>query len=270
MDMEPIVAQLSKLSNYFYEDTTIEMSMSKFYHDFAVENFILYKKYRSELHSFILKLMDHMTSIYSSSITDFNIESLIDKLSPYKAIIDKDMNEYDAILKYPIESMSLMKDIYDFVSKTEGFNDIEKLDYTPINVSFLNSFKYGIAAISFEAFSCEALINETLLKHVSRNQLDKLQKKRSYNTKFHSLIEILEIDGDSSEVSRCLDNLMKARNDIAHYKGIKYKISNLINIFIHNDKHQDELFYYGETLIILENDFFVHDKLYALLTKKTI
>lgn len=269
MNREPMITQLSNFSKYFSEDITISMTMSEIYHDFALENYNLYRKYRSDLHSIFDEFMNHINTVLSSVLLELDPIELREQFLPYTEFLEKDMNEFEAFLNYPIETVDMTKDFFSYISKFDKVKNNEKFKVSALNESFVYSLKHGIAAISFEAFACEALINETLLCFISKNQLDKKHKSKSYKSKLENISEILNIEEDYSDVITSLEELMKSRNDIAHFKGIKYNLFNLVDTHMHNEEHQDELFYYGETFKILDANLTAYDKLNRFINKNS-
>lgn len=266
MHNELSLTELSNLSKHFSEET-IEMTMSSIYHDFSVENYELYKKHRSNLHKTFKQFMNYLNAFFSMALIETDTSELKKQFSPYKEKLELEMSEYEAFLRFPNETLNMTKDLFSYLSQIEGLRNFEKFDFSILNDDFINCLKHGIAAISFEAFSCEALINETLLKVISRNQLDKKHKSRSYKGKFESIIELLKIEEDYSDLFESLEGLMRSRNEIAHFKGIRYDLLSLVITHLHNDENHDELFYFGEAFKILDNRITVYERLNDFICK---
>ncbi len=266
MSNELLINELNNLSKHFSVET-IDMTMSSIYHDFSVENYDQYKKHRSEIHNTFKQFMSHLNAFFSLALIETDTSELKKQFSPYLEKLELEMSEYEAFLKFPNETLNMTKDLFSYLSKIEGLRNFEKFDFSTLNEDFIKCLKHGIAAISFEAFSCEALINETLLKFTSKNQLDKKQKSKSYKSKFESVIELLKIEDDYSDLYESLEGLMRSRNEIAHFKGIRYDLVSLVITHLHNDENQDELFYFGEAFKILDNRITVYERLNELISK---
>lgn len=261
---------LVKIPSYeMLENTNLSYRLSNVYEEIAQEHFETHRELRSRLTNTFNAIIQQYKQLSNAATQEILSRDLLpNEIADYIHIFDDSKSLTDNIFSNLNDSLEFASIMLKNIRNTDVAKcteiSIEDNDYIDINAVI----KAGVTAIAFEAFACEALINEELVLHLSKNQLNKLEKTKGqpkYITKINKLYELYK-KGDQKlpdEILTKLGNLLKKRNKIAHFKEFNY---DLIKIFNHiekiiNDEEIDE-FYAGDLLDNLSyyNDIFSHLK----------
>lgn len=212
---------LKTTSIFGFSDTNNQIYMSRLFNEIANECFEgYYKKLNMLTKSFNVLIEESIKSLDSifEQIQELNID--------YSHLNENNMiKKNNFVFKDVLSMPNEVTEITSFLKEQIDLNGIKPKHKVDLDMSkeYLDTndvMKSGVKALAFEAFACEALINENLKLTLSNNQINKLERNSKIIGKLEKLIEIKigespkPIEFDTNRVKA----LMNRRNNIAHYK----------------------------------------------------
>jgi hypothetical protein len=249
---------MSKTYNVF-DQNTISIDMSKEYSRIAQENYILYTEKLDRLNIATKKVTGNMAKVMEMAYHEMiESNSLPLEIAKYDFLYDEVSSKTDLMKNNMEEFVEVTKLIQDAVMSTNiaQTTDIDT-DVSELDFDVNAIIRYGVITLAFEGFACEALLNQEMLKHMTRSQLKKYKSKDkipAYISKFRYLIDERNIAGDLSTLEEKFVSLMRNRNNIAHFTEYEYSMEAMFHRmedFYDDVEGQD--FYIGEIFEDLEN-----------------
>lgn len=263
---------LDQSQKYITTTTDSTIQMCDLYHEVAIENYYIYlekiKQMELRFDAFHARL-EHM---FDGAYEEFKEKDLFPKgLENFEILGDKSLNKYEVFFTHPNETKDIINLIMKSVVTTEAYKDA---DLTFENESFeleaKEIMKSGVKAIAFEAFACEAALNQEVQRFLSKSQIKKLKAIRgepSYISKLKKIVEYKKNNNNLEIIFNELQNLMSVRNKIAHFHEYTFDIKEMFNYFERKEENiENNQLYIGELFKILNNeDFEVYESLLQII-----
>lgn len=268
--MDNSLIDLSK--NISFDQTNLTIHMSDVYYEIAKENHHIFKQ-KIEALTTAFKIVSSQMEHYFELASDELIEKdMIPKeLLNYGFLNDLSKSKTELILENPSETREIVKIMTDSIIKTSVAQTVDfSIDKYSEKFDISKVIKAGVIAIAFEAFACEALINQEIQAFMTKNQVNKLIRTKgdpAYILKLKKIIEYNNLSCDFEVLSEKLRSLMETRNKIVHFKEYKYDLLKLFYYMENNDENTDqEMFYIGELFNSLDGNCDVYKELKRLLS----
>lgn len=271
-----MINYLSELSKHILPTNQMDAGMmSDLYHEIAEQNFIEYYCNQNLITSSLIDLklkFNEISPLIISEIIGNNEISNYFK-NNYLSYSTTD-SAVDLILNQNKEVVYNTNLIFEILSKTSQSDSLNKLfDVKEIEIYSMNIFKSGMITIAFEAFACEALINQELLKFMSKHEIKSLNdnskkdRRPNYLKKIEKLKELKELNINKDLIEK-LKIFMRSRNQIAHFSGFELNYIDLINsVDLSLNSEKQSKLYICEDFKILDSPLVVYKELKYLFGK---
>ncbi len=238
------------------------LSISDLYHEVAEHNYLSYHSYQKSLTKNLLIIKDEFERTCEIVLgklmeDEENSRYFLDNYNE----IDNSKSIAEHLFESPIETINNSNLVMSILSKSEEYEELRhKFRVDDLENDNNNVFKSGMTAIAFEAFACEALINQELLSIMSKQDVknfgrnNRTGKRPVYIKKMEKIISHKGIEVDSEEIFVRLQRVMRARNQIAHFSGFTFDFYDLfksIDSTLNRERHNG--FYVCEVFKILDD-----------------